>query len=76
MPGTSTAYQATPGQSTDTAPAVVHGQVVPAPAPAVPTRQSKIAELKELKELLDSGVLTQSEFDEQKKELLAKTKDE
>ena len=74
MPGTSTAYQATPGQSTDTVPPVVQGQVVPAPLPAVPTSavKSKIAALKELKELLDSDVLTQSEFDEQKKEILAR----
>ena len=57
-----------------TAPTVVPGQVVPAPPPAVPTSKTvtKMAVLKELKELLDSNVLTQSEFDEQKKEILAR----
>ena len=57
-----------------TAPTVVPGEVVPAPPPAVPTSKTvtKMAVLKELKELLDSGVLTQSEFDEQKKEILAR----
>jgi len=44
------------------------------PQPAVqsqPQQQGKAAQLKELKELLDAGVLTQDEFDSQKKEVLA-----
>jgi hypothetical protein len=42
----------------------------PAPAPAAPARDP-ISALKELKELLDSGVLTQAEFDTQKQRILA-----
>ena len=44
------------------------------PQPAVqsqPQQQGKAAQLKELKELLDAGALTQDEFDSQKKEVLA-----
>ena len=40
----------------------------------MPMDDASIAKLKELKELLDSGVLTQEEFDEQKKEFLEKSK--
>ena len=38
----------------------------------MPASKTKIALLKELKELLDTNVLTQKEFDEQKKEILAR----
>jgi hypothetical protein len=44
-----------------------------APAPAAPAATSaadRIEALKNLKELLDSGVLTQAEFDAQKQQLL------
>jgi len=42
-----------------------------APAPAAPMSESdRIAALKNLKDLLDSGVLTQAEFDAQKQKLL------
>src|SRR5690348_9449128 len=41
------------------------------PAPAAPMSESdRIAALKNLKDLLDSGVLTQAEFDAQKQKLL------
>jgi len=43
----------------------------PAPAAAAPMSESdRIAALKNLKDLLDSGVLTQAEFDAQKQKLL------
>jgi hypothetical protein len=45
----------------------------PPPAPAAPAATSaadRIEALKNLKELLDSGVLTQAEFDAQKQQLL------
>src|SRR5436305_8138472 len=42
-------------------------QAAPAPAAAAPMSESdRIAALKDLKDLLDSGVLTQAEFDAQK----------
>ena len=37
---------------------------------AVPTAEDRMEELTKLKELLDSGVLTQAEFDAQKQKLL------
>lgn len=45
--------------------------MAPAPvaAPAAPT--DSYAELMKLKELLDAGVLTQAEFDEQKQKILS-----
>jgi hypothetical protein len=39
-------------------------------APAGPTGDAAIAQLKELAQLKDSGVLTQAEFDAQKQKLL------
>ncbi|MFI7408495.1 SHOCT domain-containing protein [Streptomyces sp. NPDC049627] len=39
-------------------------------APAAPDMTSKIEQLKQLGELKDQGVLTQAEFDEQKRRLL------
>ena len=41
-----------------------------APAPAAMSDADRIEALKNLKELLDSGVLTQAEFDAQKQKLL------
>ena len=42
----------------------------PAPEAAAPSSDAKMGELKQLKELLDSGVLTQAEFDAQKQKIL------
>ena len=42
----------------------------PAPAPAAMSEAEKLEALKNAKELLDSGVLTQAEFDAQKQKLL------
>jgi len=47
---------------------------VPAPAAAAPPRglsDAAIAQLKELAQLKDAGVLTQEEFDKRKRQLLA-----
>jgi len=41
-----------------------------AAAPAAPSADQSMAELTKLKELLDSGVLTQAEFDAQKQKIL------
>jgi hypothetical protein len=41
-----------------------------APAPAAMSEAEKLEALKNAKELLDSGVLTQAEFDAQKQKLL------
>jgi membrane protease subunit (stomatin/prohibitin family) len=41
-----------------------------APAVATPTADDNMEELTKLKGLLDSGVLTQAEFDEQKQKIL------
>ncbi|MFD4315612.1 SHOCT domain-containing protein [Streptomyces sp. NPDC058548] len=43
---------------------------VPAPAPAASDMSSKIDQLKQLGELKDQGVLTDSEFEEQKRRIL------
>ena len=43
----------------------------PAPAAPAPSQGDSIAQLKELAELKDSGVLTQAEFDAQKAKILA-----
>jgi hypothetical protein len=42
----------------------------PAPAPAAMSEADRIQALKNLKDLLDTGVLTQAEFDAQKQKLL------
>jgi len=42
----------------------------PAPAPAAMSEAEKLEALKNAKELMDSGVLTQAEFDAQKQKLL------
>jgi membrane protease subunit (stomatin/prohibitin family) len=41
-----------------------------APAPAAPTQEDSVEKLKQLKGLLDQGVLTQSEFDLEKQKIL------
>ena len=41
-----------------------------APAPAAPTQEDSIEKLKQLKGLLDQGVLTQAEFDLEKQKIL------
>jgi membrane protease subunit (stomatin/prohibitin family) len=43
-------------------------QAAPAPAPA--STEDSMAKLTQLKQLLDQGVLTQSEFDQQKQKIL------
>jgi membrane protease subunit (stomatin/prohibitin family) len=40
------------------------------PGAAAPSAEDSMAELTKLKELLDSGVLTQAEFDAQKQKIL------
>jgi hypothetical protein len=46
-------------------------QAPPPPAPAVPSTDDKLAQLKELGQLKDSGVLTDAEFEAQKAKILA-----
>jgi membrane protease subunit (stomatin/prohibitin family) len=41
-----------------------------APAPAAPSQEDSMAQLTQLKSLLDQGVLTQDEFDAQKTKIL------
>ena len=41
------------------------------PAPAAPSQQDAMAQLTQLKQLLDQGVLTQAEFDMQKTKILS-----
>jgi hypothetical protein len=51
----------------------VHQDAVAAPAPAAPAgglSEAAMAQLKELGQLKDAGVLTQEEFDAQKTQLL------
>lgn len=43
----------------------------PPPAPAAPSTDDKLAQLKELGQLKDSGVLTDAEFEAQKAKILA-----
>ena len=43
----------------------------PPPAPAAPSTDDKIAQLKELAQLKDAGVLTEAEFEAQKAKILA-----
>jgi len=51
-------------------PAAAPPPAAAAPAPAATSAADQIEALKNLKELLDSGVLTQAEFDAQKQKLL------
>jgi hypothetical protein len=46
-------------------------QAPPPPAPAAPSTDDKLAQLKELGQLKDSGVLTDAEFEAQKAKILA-----
>jgi hypothetical protein len=46
-------------------------QAAAAAQPDSPSVESKTADLKQLKELLDSGILTQEEVDEQKAQILS-----
>ena len=52
------------------APAVVVEVKAPAQEPVAPVANDVVAELKGYKDLLDSGIITQEEFDAKKKELL------
>jgi membrane protease subunit (stomatin/prohibitin family) len=52
------------------APADEQPEAAADPAPAEPSADESMAELTKLKELLDSGVLTQAEFDAQKQKIL------
>ena len=45
-------------------------QQAQAPAPAGPSEEDSMAQLSQLKNLLDQGVLTQAEFDAQKQKIL------
>ena len=59
------------GQEADpNAPADEQPQAAVDPAPAASSADQSMAELTKLKELLDSGVLTQAEFDAQKQKIL------
>jgi len=46
-------------------------QAAAAAQPESPSMESKTADLKQLKELLDNGILTQEEFDAQKAQILS-----
>jgi hypothetical protein len=61
--GAAEAAQAPPAEEAPPAPA----EPAPAPQPA----EDPYSELMKLKELLDAGVLTQAEFDQQKQKILA-----
>jgi len=52
-------------------PAPQDEQAPPPPAPAAPSTDDKLAQLKELGQLKDSGVLTDAEFEAQKAKILA-----
>ncbi|MGI5402328.1 SHOCT domain-containing protein [Streptomyces sp. CA-135486] len=54
----------------DSRPAAAQQQAAPPPPPA-PSMESKIAQLKELGDLKAQGVLTESEFEAQKSQLLS-----
>jgi hypothetical protein len=60
-----------PAQLTTSSPQVVI-TASPTPAPATPAAggEGKVEQLKSLKELLDSGILTQEEFDAEKQKIL------
>jgi membrane protease subunit (stomatin/prohibitin family) len=59
------------GQEPDpNAPADEQPEAAADQAPAAPSADQSMAELTKLKELLDSGVLTQAEFDAQKQKIL------
>ena len=62
------AAQAPPPQPTYAEPAPSYAE--PPPAPAAPSMDDKIAQLKQLGELRDAGVLSDSEFEAQKGKIL------
>ena len=47
-----------------------YGQPAPVPAAAAPAPTDRVAQLTQLKELLDSGVLSQQEFEAEKARIL------
>lgn len=53
------------------APAAAPAAPVAAPAPAAPDMDAKLAQLKQLGELRDAGILTDAEFDAKKALILA-----
>lgn len=59
-----------PDPNDPNAPADEQPQAAVDPAPAASSADQSMAELTKLKELLDSGVLTQAEFDAQKQKIL------
>jgi len=52
------------------APAAAPAAAAPPPGPAAPAAGDVVAQLQQLKQLLDSGALTQDEFDAAKTKLL------
>jgi len=63
--------QAAPGAVPPPPPAAPPPPAVPAPAPAQPADMGeRLAQLKQLGELLSAGVLTQAEFEQQKSRIL------
>jgi hypothetical protein len=57
-------------QGYEQAPPPMQAAPPPPPPPAPVAARDPIAQLKDLKELLDAGVLTQAEFDGQKQKIL------
>ncbi|MGB7860665.1 MAG: SHOCT domain-containing protein [Acidimicrobiia bacterium] len=57
-------------QYAEPAPMYEEPPVYAAPPPAAPSTDDKLAQLKELGELRDSGVLTEAEFEVQKEKIL------
>ena len=62
--------QAAPPEQMEQAPPAVPVQAAPAEAPPAAGSSDPYADLMKMKELLDAGVLTQSEFDAQKQKIL------
>ena len=75
--GTAAAYGAAAGAAASTpTTVVVHQPVQTAPTPAAPpppaaAQQTAESKLKELKSMLDSGLITQSQYDAKRKQILA-----
>lgn len=59
-----------PAQQESPEPVPAPEPVAAAPAPAAPVEEDKYAKLKEAKELLDAGVLTEEEFAAEKAKIL------
>ena len=62
--------EARAGQRQDFEPADEPGAAEPAPAPAAPAQPAYVAELEQLAQLRDQGVLSPQEFDAKKRQLL------